>query len=182
MARSLTGQEQSAFRQDVEKTKKELQATWDKKRTAKLEATAASKAMDSLKKKMEPLRKKVVVATAVKDLATAKVKALGNQVKAVGKMVDTRTASSLVSASICALASSVLPLNRAVRPAAAAADTAPTPMAAALVTWAKPLPIADRACAPLVTTLTTGVATIGSFIQPPCRPPWRSGRGCLVRR
>ena len=71
-----------------------------------------------------------------------------------------RTASSLVSASICALASSVLPLNRAVRPAAAAADTAPTPMAAALVTWAKPLPIADRACAPLVTTLTTGVATI----------------------
>ena len=82
-------QEQTAFRQDVEKTKKELQATWDKKRTAKLEATAASKAMDSLKKKMEPLRKKVVVATAVKDLATAKVKALGNQVKAVGKLVAT---------------------------------------------------------------------------------------------
>lgn len=82
-------QEQSAFRQDVEKTKKELQATWDKKRTAKLEATAASKAMDSLKKKMEPLRKKVVVATAVKDLATAKVKSLGNQVKAVGKLVAT---------------------------------------------------------------------------------------------
>lgn len=82
-------QEQSAFRQDVAKTKKELQATWDKKRTARLEASAASKAMDSLKKKMEPLRKKVVVATAVKDLATAKVKALGNQVKAVGKMVAT---------------------------------------------------------------------------------------------
>lgn len=82
-------QEQSAFRQDVEKTKKELQATWDKKRTAKLEATAASKTMDSLKKKMGPLRKKLVVATAVKDLATAKVKALGNQVKAVGKMVST---------------------------------------------------------------------------------------------
>lgn len=82
-------QEQSAFRQDVEKTKKELQATWDKKRTAKLDATAAAKAMDSLKKKMEPLRKKLVVATAVKDLATAKVKALGNQVKAVGKMVAT---------------------------------------------------------------------------------------------
>ena len=82
-------QEQTAFRQDVEKTKKELQATWDKKRTAKLEATAASKAMDSLKKKMEPLRKKVVVATAVKDLATAKVKALGNQVKAVGRLVAT---------------------------------------------------------------------------------------------
>lgn len=82
-------QEQSAFRQDVDKTKKELQATWDKKRTAKLDATAASKGMDSLKKKMEPLRKKLVVATAMKDLATAKVKALGNKVKAVGKMVAT---------------------------------------------------------------------------------------------
>ena len=82
-------EEQSSFRKDVEKTKKELQATWDKKRTAKLESTAASKTMDSLKKKMEPLRKKLVVATAVKDLATAKVKALGNQVKAVGKMVAT---------------------------------------------------------------------------------------------
>lgn len=82
-------QEQSAFRRDVEKTKKELQATWDKKRTARLETTAVAKAMDALKKKMEPLRKKLVVATAVKDMATAKVKALGNQVKAVGKMVAT---------------------------------------------------------------------------------------------
>lgn len=82
-------QEQSAFRQDVEKTKKELQTTWDKKRTAKLDATAASKGMDSLKKKMEPLRKKLVIATAIKDVATAKVKALGNKVKAVGKMVAT---------------------------------------------------------------------------------------------
>ena len=82
-------QEQSAFRQDVDKTKKELQATWDKKRTAKLDATAASKGMDSLKKKMEPLRKKIVTAVAIKDAATAKVKALGNKVKAVGKMVAT---------------------------------------------------------------------------------------------
>ena len=82
-------QEQSAFRQDVDKTKKELQATWDKKRTAKLDATAASKGMDSLKKKMAPLRKKLVIAAAIKDMATAKVKALGNKVKAVGKMVAT---------------------------------------------------------------------------------------------
>lgn len=82
-------QEQSAFRQDVDKTKKELQATWDKKRTAKLDATAASKAMTSLKQKMTPLRKKLVIAAAIKDMATAKVKALGNKVKAVGKMVAT---------------------------------------------------------------------------------------------
>lgn len=43
--------EQSDFRSDVEKTKKALQATWDKKRTAKLDATAAKTAADALKKK-----------------------------------------------------------------------------------------------------------------------------------
>lgn len=79
-------QEQSAFRQDVAKTKKELQATWDKKRTAKLDATAASKGMDALKKKMEPLRKKLVTAIAVKDMATDKIRSVTNKVKAVGKM------------------------------------------------------------------------------------------------
>ena len=42
-------QEQSAFRQDVAKTKQELKATWDKKRTARLDATAAHKAMEGLK-------------------------------------------------------------------------------------------------------------------------------------
>lgn len=66
-------QEQSAFRQDVASTRKELQSTWDKKRTARLEATAAAKSMDSLKKKLEPLRKKVVTAVAIKDMATAKL-------------------------------------------------------------------------------------------------------------
>jgi len=80
-------QEQSAFRSDVEKTKKELKETWDKKRQAKLDATAATKAMDSMKKKLEPLRKKVTTAVAIKDMATAKVKSVTNKVKAVGKMV-----------------------------------------------------------------------------------------------
>lgn len=79
-------QEQSAFRQDVEKTKKALQSTWDKKRTAKLDATAATKVADALKKKMEPLRKKAVMAVALKDMATAKITSVTNKVKAVGKM------------------------------------------------------------------------------------------------
>lgn len=78
--------EQSDFRSDVEKTKKALQATWDKKRTAKLDATAAKTAADALKKKMEPLRKKIVTAVALKDMATAKITSVTNKVKAVGKM------------------------------------------------------------------------------------------------
>ena len=80
-------EEQSSFRKDVEKTRKTLQSTWDQKRTARLDATAAKKAADALSKKLEPLRKKVTTAVAVKDMATAKVKSVGNQVKAVGKMV-----------------------------------------------------------------------------------------------
>lgn len=82
-------EEQTAFRKDVEKTKKSLQSTWDQKRTARLDATAAKKAADSLVKKLEPLKKKVTTAVALKDMATAKVKAVENKVKAVGKMVTT---------------------------------------------------------------------------------------------
>lgn len=79
--------EQTAFRQDVARTKKELQATWDKKRTARLDTTAAAKAATALKMKLEPLRKKVVTAVAIKDMATAKVKSVANKIKAVGSMV-----------------------------------------------------------------------------------------------
>ncbi len=79
-------EEQSSFRRDVERTKKTLQATWDQKRTAKLDATGAKKTADALSKKLEPLKKKVVTAVAVKDMASAKIRAAGNQVKAVGKM------------------------------------------------------------------------------------------------
>lgn len=81
--------EQTAFRKDVEKTKKSLQSTWDQKRTARLDATAAKKAADSLMKKLEPLKKKVTTAVAVKDMATAKVKAMENKVRAIGKMAAT---------------------------------------------------------------------------------------------
>ena len=82
-------EEQTSFRKDVEKTKKTLQSTWDQKRTARLDATAAKKAADSLTKKLEPLKKKVTTAVAVKDLASDKVRAVKNEVKAVGKMVAT---------------------------------------------------------------------------------------------
>ena len=80
-------QEQSAFRQDVAKTKQELKATWDKKRTARLDATAAHKAMESLKQKAQPLRKKIVMAAALKDAASDKIRNVSNKVKGVGKLV-----------------------------------------------------------------------------------------------
>lgn len=79
--------EQSAFRKDVESTKKALTSTWDKKHTAKLDSTAAAKGMDNLKRKLEPLRKKIVTAVALKDMAKDKITAVGNKVKALGKMV-----------------------------------------------------------------------------------------------
>lgn len=80
-------QEQSSFRSDVKATKVQLQATWDKKRTAKLDATAAAKKVNDLKKRLEPLRKKVVTAMAIKDMAMSKVKAVGKKITDVGKLV-----------------------------------------------------------------------------------------------
>lgn len=88
--------EQSAFRQDVEKTKGTLKATWDKQYKARIESTTASKKLNELKTKMEPLRKKVVTAVAMKDMATAKVKAVSNKVKTVGKMVAKPVVSVVV--------------------------------------------------------------------------------------
>ncbi len=79
--------EQTSFRKDVEKTKNELKATWDKQYKAKIDATTAAKKANELKTKLEPLRKKVVTAVAVKDLATDKVKSVAKKVKETGKMV-----------------------------------------------------------------------------------------------
>ena len=64
-----------------------MEKTWKEKYQAKLDATPATKALNSLKSKMEPLRKKVVTAMAVKDMATTKVKAVESRVKDLGKKV-----------------------------------------------------------------------------------------------
>lgn len=88
--------EQTAFRKDVEKTKKELKATWDKKYQAKLDSTAAEGATHQLKSKLEPLRKKVVTAVAIKDMATDKVKKVTKKVKEVGGMVAKPVVSVVV--------------------------------------------------------------------------------------
>jgi len=80
-------QEQSSFRKDVAKTKKELQATWDKQHKARLDATAAHKAMEGLKQKAAPLKKKIVMAAALKDAASEKIRSVTNKVKGVGRLV-----------------------------------------------------------------------------------------------
>ena len=79
-------QEQSAFRRDVERTRRELQATWERRRTARLDATPANRAAQRLRQRLEPLRKKIVTAVAIKDMATAKLKSVTNKIKAAGKM------------------------------------------------------------------------------------------------
>lgn len=79
--------EQSAFRKDVEKTKKELKSTWDKQYKAKLESSTAVKKAKELKGKLEPLRKKIVTAVAVKDMATDKIRSVTKKIKNAGKMV-----------------------------------------------------------------------------------------------
>lgn len=89
--------EQKSFKNDVQKTKKELKQTWDKKYHARLDNTQATKKMKDLKQKMEPLRKKVVTAVAVKDAATAKVKSVGKAVSKVGKMVAKPTVKVAVA-------------------------------------------------------------------------------------
>lgn len=79
--------EQSAFRKEVEKTKKELRETYNKQYEARINAAPATKVMQSLYKKLEPMHKKLVKVVALKDMATEKLQATTNKVKAFGKMV-----------------------------------------------------------------------------------------------
>ena len=82
-------QEQSAFRRDVQRTRRELESTWDRRRTARLDATAANRAAQQLQRRLQPLRRRIVTAVAIKDMATEKLKSVANKVKAVGKIVAT---------------------------------------------------------------------------------------------
>lgn len=78
--------EQSAFRRDVEATKKELKSAWDKKHKAKMETSAATKALQKLQTRLAPLRKKLVLAVAVKDLASDTIKGIGKKLKELGSL------------------------------------------------------------------------------------------------
>ena len=75
-------QEQSAFRRDVQRTRRELESTWDQRRTARLDATAANRTAQQLRQRLEPLRQKIVPALDIQDMACATVKQGGHKVKA----------------------------------------------------------------------------------------------------
>ena len=45
-------QEQSAFRRDVQRTRRELESTWDQRRTARLDATAANRTAQQLRQRV----------------------------------------------------------------------------------------------------------------------------------
>lgn len=79
--------EVTSVRSATAQAKKELTKTWEKKYTAKLDNTAASKKIKQVAKDLEPLKKKVVTALAVKDAVTEKVQAVTSKIKVVGKMV-----------------------------------------------------------------------------------------------
>lgn len=80
-------QEQAAFRTDVQKTKREIQNTWNKKHEARLESGTATKKAAQLRQSLEPLRKKVVATVSVKDAAADQVKSITGKLKTVGKFV-----------------------------------------------------------------------------------------------
>lgn len=80
-------QEQSAFRQDVDKTRQSMTKTWGKKWEAKVETSSAAQKAKALQNAIKPLRKKVVTAVALKDAASNKIRAVSAKVKAVGRIV-----------------------------------------------------------------------------------------------
>lgn len=82
-------QEQTAFREDVKKTKKELTSTWDKQYEAKINTASAVKKVDELKQKVNPLKKGITAIVNAKDAATAKVTKIKSAIKGVAKKVTT---------------------------------------------------------------------------------------------
>lgn len=82
-------QEQTSFRKDVEKTKKELTRTWDKQYKAKIDTTSAVKKVDELKKKGNPLKKGITAIINAKDAATGKITKIKSAIKGVAKKVTT---------------------------------------------------------------------------------------------
>lgn len=75
--------EQSAFKKEVESTKKAIKNAYDKKIEAKMETSSAVKHIKQLSKKLEPLRKKISTAVAVKDMAKAKIASIKSKLKSL---------------------------------------------------------------------------------------------------
>ena len=78
--------EQTSLRRDAANTRKELQRTWDKKYTAKIDTSAAIKKTEGVFGKVKQLGK--TVATPVihaKDTASAKVSAVNDEIKIIDR-------------------------------------------------------------------------------------------------
>ncbi len=83
-------QEQTALRKDAAETRKELQRTWNKTYTAKVDTAAAAKKTESLAGKVRQLGKKAVSPVIrIKDSATSKVKSIKNTIAGVAKKTVT---------------------------------------------------------------------------------------------
>ena len=85
--------EQSALRREAADTRKELQRTWDRKYTARLDTSSAVKKADSLTGKVKRLGKRIASPVIrVKDDASRKISKITGSLKAVGK----RTVSPVI--------------------------------------------------------------------------------------
>lgn len=78
--------EQTAFQREVASTKKELQSTFKKEMTARVNTTKAAKKIKQLRKDMKPLRKGMALTVAYKDMATSKIKSTKKLLVGVAKM------------------------------------------------------------------------------------------------
>lgn len=82
--------EQTALRKEAADTRKELQRTWDKNYTAKLDTSSAVKKVDGLTGKVKQLGKRIASPVVkVKDAVTSKVKKIQSAIKGVAKKVTT---------------------------------------------------------------------------------------------
>lgn len=79
--------EQTSFRKDVAETRKELTKTWDKQYKAKVDTSAATKRVSTLKSHLQQVPKSIAAIVKVKDLASAKISAIRSKVRTVGATV-----------------------------------------------------------------------------------------------
>lgn len=83
--------ENSKFRSDVEKTRREMERAFDRRRRIRIENSSATKAIQTVARKLEPLRNKVVTVIAAKEMVTGKIRTVSNKLKALGRLTTSPT-------------------------------------------------------------------------------------------
>lgn len=79
--------ENSRFRVDIEKTRKALEKTFEKKREIRIENSVATKAIRTTLKALEPLNERITTVVAYKDMIKGHITATTNKLKVLGSMV-----------------------------------------------------------------------------------------------